>query len=109
METAQLTVLDFADVCSFEHLVDVSGLTRLEIGLLVDSGVILPVDVVTQPPVFHLHYVVVANTARRLRDDFELDGNGMALALALLQRIRETEAALAEVRAQLAQVIATQR
>lgn len=109
MANAQFTLLDFGDVCSLDQLVDVSGLTRDDVTLLVDSGVIVPVDAVAQAPAFHLHYVVVANTARRLRDDFELDGHGLALALTLLQRVRETEAELAAVRAQLTQILATQR
>ena len=41
-------------------------------------------------------HVVTVRTARRLRDDFELDRNGVALALTLLRRIAQLEA---EVRA----------
>lgn len=109
MANAQFTLLDFADVCSLDHLVDVSGLTPQEVALLVDNGVIVPVDAVAPVLIFHLHYVGIALTARRLRDDFELDGHGLALALTLLQRVRETELELAQVRAQLSQVLATQR
>ena len=64
---------------------------------------IVPVDTATQPHAFYLHSIVTVTTARRLRDDFELDLHGLLLALTLLQRLGETEAALAEVRAQLGQ------
>jgi chaperone modulatory protein CbpM len=102
MAHATFTLLDDANVCSFDELADVSGLTSDEVALLVDSGVLVPVDPVAAAMVFHLHYVVVANTARRLRDDFELEGHGLALALTLLRRVHEAEAELAAVRAQFA-------
>ncbi|WP_369125181.1 chaperone modulator CbpM, partial [Cryobacterium sp. RTS3] len=44
-----------------------------------------------------------ARTARRLRDDFELDGHGLAVALNLLRRIRELEAQLTHAQAKLPQ------
>ena len=109
MENAQFTLLDFAAVCPLDHQLDVSGLTREELTLLVDTGVIVPVDATAQTAAFPLHYIVVANTARRLRDDFELDAHGLALALTLLRRMRETEAELAAVKAQLTQILTTQR
>ncbi len=100
MATAMLMLLDDMNVCSLEELIDVSGLTDAEVALLVDSGVLLPVDAEASTLVFHLRYIVVAKTARRLRDDFELDGHGLALALTLLRRLREAEADLAAVHAQ---------
>lgn len=106
MDTVQMVVLDDRNVCSAEHLVDVSGLTPEELALLIDSGVIVPTDAVREPQVFHLHYVVVATTARRLRDDFELDGAGLALALTLLRRVNDAEAELALAKAQLARMLA---
>jgi chaperone modulatory protein CbpM len=81
-------------VCSSEQLAEVSGLSIDEVNDLIDSGVIAPVDPNARPPSFRLHYIVTVNTARRLRDDFELDRHGVALALTLLQRIDELENAL---------------
>lgn len=83
------------EVCTIEHLADVSGLSLDEVKDLVISGVIWPVDASTQRCCFHLMHVVTVRQARRLRDDFELDSNGVALAMTLLRRIRVLEQALA--------------
>ena len=58
------------------------------------SGVIWPADAAVQPRSFHLLHVVTVRQARRLRDDFELDSNGVALAMTLLRRISVLERAL---------------
>ncbi|WP_426175321.1 chaperone modulator CbpM [Massilia sp. TWR1-2-2] len=81
--------------CTIEHLADVSGLSVDEVEDLVVSGVIWPADAVTEPRCFHLLHVVTLRQARRLRDDFELDSNGVALAMTLLRRIKVLERALA--------------
>ncbi|MDY7577454.1 chaperone modulator CbpM [Herbaspirillum sp. RTI4] len=98
-------------VCSAAHLLEVSGLSEDELSDLMDAGVIAAAatdaaaDDMTAPQQslatasFHLHYVVVARRARRLRDDFELDKNGVALALALIQRIDALQAELDAKRA----------
>lgn len=83
-----------SDVCPIEHLAEVSGLAIEEIEDLIETGVIAPVDQTAQPICFRLHYVLTVKAARRLRDDFQLDRHGVALALTLLQRIDELEAAL---------------
>lgn len=67
------------DLCTIEHLADVSGLSLDEVKDLVVSGVIGRADVATQPCCFHLLHVVTARQARRLRDDFGLDSNSVAL------------------------------
>lgn len=43
--------------------------------------------------------VVLVRSARRLRDDFELDDNGLAVALSLLRRVRSLEREIAALRA----------
>jgi chaperone modulatory protein CbpM len=88
-------------VCSAQHLADVSGLSHAELEELIENGVIVPIDEKAQPQSFQLHYVVTANTARRLRDDFELDLNGMVLALTLMRRVDELQKELKAVLAQL--------
>jgi chaperone modulatory protein CbpM len=45
--------------------------------------------------------VVIARTASRLRDDFELDTGSLAVTLTLLERVRELEARIRELEAQL--------
>ena len=87
--------------CSAQHLAEVSGLSVEEIDELIATRVIVPVDEATSPPAFALRWVVTATTARRLRDDFELDRNGVSLALTLMQRIEDLEAQVGSLRAQL--------
>jgi chaperone modulatory protein CbpM len=84
------------EVCTIEHLAEVSGLSLDEVEDLVVSGVIWPADAAKQPRGFHLLHVVTVRQARRLRDDFELDSNGVALAMTLLRRISVLERALSE-------------
>jgi chaperone modulatory protein CbpM len=86
--------LDAGGVCTIEHLAEVSGLSLEEVEDLVVSGVIWPADAATQPRCFQLLHVVTVRQARRLRDDFELDRNGVALAMTLLRRISVLERAL---------------
>ncbi|MFI4939672.1 MAG: chaperone modulator CbpM [Burkholderiales bacterium] len=89
-------------VCSAQYLAEASGLSSAELDELIENGVIVPVDNQAQPQSFHLRYVATANTARRLRDDFELDLHGVALALTLMRRIDELQEELNAIRAQLA-------
>lgn len=98
MANLQITVLDRSATCSIDQLVHDSGLSIEDTVLMIDAGVLVPVDPVAASPMFHLHYVAIANTARRLRDDFELDGHGLALVLTLLRRVNEAESELASLR-----------
>ena len=86
------------EVCRIEHLAEVSGLSIQELQDLVDSGVIEPIDEQDRPMSFALVHVITAKTARRLRDDFELDRHGLALALTLLRRVDQLQAELRELR-----------
>ena len=90
-KASNLIWLDEIEVCTIGHLVETSGMSRDEVDDLVVSGVIWPVDPVLQPCHFHLVHVLTVRQARRLRDDFELDSNGVALAMTLLRRIGELE------------------
>lgn len=99
IDVAEWIWLNDQGVCSARYLVEVSGLSNEELDDLIENGVIVPVDDNAQPKSFQLRYVVTANMARRLRDDFELDRHGVALALTLMRRIDELEAELNSVRA----------
>lgn len=81
-------------VCSIEHLVEVSGLSLEEIEDLVENGLMDPADAAAPSRSFHLLHVVTVRQARRLKDDFQLDRNGLALAMTLLRRIDSLERAL---------------
>jgi chaperone modulatory protein CbpM len=94
MSTHDDGVANEAGPFTLEHLAATSGLSIDELHELIDCGVIVPAAADKQPVVFQMHYVIVARTARRLRDDFELNVQGMALALNLLRRIESLEQAL---------------
>ncbi|MFT4434341.1 chaperone modulator CbpM [Caballeronia sp. 15715] len=93
--------LNDVDVCQVEYLAEASGLSIEEIEDLVDTGIIKPAETGTSARMFQLRYVVTVKTARRLRDDFELDQRGLALALSLLQRIEELQAEIHATKARL--------
>ena len=87
--------LNEAALCSFDDLVELSGLTPDELTMLVESGVLQPAPAEPEQPaarsVFHASCIVQVRSARRLRDDFELDAAGLAVAVNLLGRIQELE------------------
>ena len=89
--TSESVWLNDAHVCRIEHLAEASGLSIGEIEDLVEHGVIVPVADNVLPYDFQLRDIVTARMARRVRDDFELDRNGVSLSLRLLQRIAELE------------------
>ena len=84
--------LNESAVCSIDELAAVSGLSVDDIEDLVDNGLIHPADAPGRS--FHLMHVVTVRKARTLRDDFQLDRNGLALAMTLLRRVEALERAL---------------
>lgn len=87
-------------LCSFDDLAELSGLSRAELATLVDSGVLQSVpEAQSGGSVFYASCIVQVRTARRLRDDFELDESGLAVAVNLLARIQELEHQLNELSA----------
>lgn len=92
---------DDSQVCHIEYLAEVSGLSTDEIEDLVSIGLIAPAYDAVRPPAFGLCCVLTVKTARRLRDDFQLDRHGVALALTLVQQIRELRAELKALQARL--------
>lgn len=101
-KVTEVVWLNALDLCSFEHVLEVSGLTESELQDLVDMGLIHPTGTDPKRYYFHTESIVIARRARRLRDDFELDAQGVAVALSLLERIEGLEAQLADLRARLA-------
>lgn len=93
--------LTATEYCRIEHLVEVSGLSIEEIEDLIETGILVPAKPDTAPPVFHLHCIVTVKTARRLRDDFQLESHGLTLALTLLRKVSDLEAEVAALHAQL--------
>ncbi|WP_394782050.1 chaperone modulator CbpM [Undibacterium sp.] len=103
IEQVQAVWLSETEFCSLEELVSLSGLSRPEVDHLVDMGLIEPDPAMVQgeKTVFQQRWLVVARSARRIRDDFELDTNGLAVAVSLLQRLEALQGELAAARAQL--------
>ena len=93
--------LDEHRVVSLDELVEVSGLREAELLELVSTGALPVLDSPDGRPAFSARVVTLARTACRLRDDFELDMHGLAVALRLLERVRDLESEIASLRAQL--------
>lgn len=91
--------LNASDICSFEHLVQVSGLTPDILLDLINAGILEPTNHDPAHYFFPIDCVVIARTARRLSDDFELDAQGLALALNLMRRIDALETELHRLQA----------
>lgn len=88
---------------SLRELAERSGLSEADLHELVDAGVIAPVDPARAPRHFRAECIVTAKTACRLRDDLELDAHGLAVALTLLDRVRDLEEQLRDLRVKLPQ------
>lgn len=93
--------LDEHRTVTLTELVEVSGLHENELLELVNTGVLPTREVPGGGVAFSARVITLARTASRLRDDFELDTHGLAVALRLLERVRALEGELASLRAQL--------
>jgi chaperone modulatory protein CbpM len=94
--------LNESGVCSLEELAHASGFSCEELEEFVASGVLETVEAEGGGAVaFQADCIVIARTARRLRDDFELDACGVGLAISLLRRIERLEAQVEELSAKL--------
>jgi chaperone modulatory protein CbpM len=86
---------------TLEELAALSGLPAALVRELVECGALAPADPSRGEWTFSARCVVTMRSAGRLRNDFELDANGLALALSFLERIRELESQLHAARAQI--------
>ncbi len=84
---------------SIGELAELSRLTESDLRELQACGVIAPVDSTARASTFDADCLVAARMAARLKEDFELDAQGVALALALLERIRKLETELRDLKA----------
>ena len=101
MKIEQATWLHQHYEFSLEELCELSGLSEAELRELVDYGVLAPADPDAQRWTFSADRLVVARSAFRLRRDLDLDPHGVALAVTLLQRVRDLEEELRDLRAKL--------
>ena len=101
LELTEAIWLDERGAVTLVELAECSGLTQSELRELVDLGALAPLDPDAPEWNFHAQCIVAARTACRLRNDFELDSQGLALVLSLLERVQELEDALQRMDARL--------
>ena len=79
---------------SIADVADLSGLPTSVLDVLVECGALVG-DRPAATVRFETEHVILARAATRLREHFELDDNGLAVAISLLRRVRLLEARLA--------------
>lgn len=99
IEHADALWLDDRTDITLEQLVELSGLSEEVLRELVECGVLAPAEAGPEQWIFASGCITIVQTAKRLHDDFDLDANALALALTLLERIRELESQLQKSRA----------
>lgn len=101
LENAEAHAFDERDTITLSQLLELSGLTEDALRELVDYGALAPVDPQASGAEwsFSARSVIVARTACRLREDFELDTHALSVVLALVERVGVLEAELRAVRA----------
>ena len=93
VEIAQAVYVDETGSITFAQLVQRSGLTETELTDLIECGALVRAS--PSAELYSESCVVVARTARRLRDEFALDdSHALAVVLRLTQRIEALEAKL---------------
>ena len=102
IERTEVVWLESKSDYTAHDLAEMSGLPVELLNELIDCGA-LPVVRETAREHDHVRFakesIALVRAARRLRDDFELDINGLAVALSLQRRMLALEAELAEARA----------
>jgi chaperone modulatory protein CbpM len=83
------------------QLAELSRLSEADLLELIECGVIVPADPRPAQMRFGAPSIVAARTASRLRRDFELDAHAVALAITLLDRIRDLEAQVQDLLARM--------
>ena len=101
IELTEVLWLHEHQALSVNQLAELSVLSEAEIHELVDYGAIAPIDAKAAKLTFDTQCLVIARTACRLRADFDLNTQGVALALTLLDRVHDLEAQLRDLRARL--------
>ena len=72
---------DGEHLLALADLADLSGLSEAEVLDLVDYGALAPADTAAGECFFSVRSIVVARTAHRLRDEFDIEPHGVALLL----------------------------
>lgn len=99
IELTEAVWLEERPELSLEELAELSGLPAEVLRELVDCGVLVPISAQAPEWRFTSGYVATVRTAGRLRTDFDLDANALALVIRLMNRIGELEAQIRALRA----------
>jgi chaperone modulatory protein CbpM len=95
VEFAQAVYIDDGETITFGQLVERSGLTVDELRDLVECGAMTAEAAGAAAARFSERSILVARTARRLRDEYALeDSHSLAVVVRLRQRIDALEAEL---------------
>lgn len=100
-ELTELQWLDTAQEVSLSALMQISGMPEPELRELVACGALTPLDAEAAAWSFTAAQAARMRSASRLRADFDLDVQGLIVALALLERVHALEQRLQELSAQL--------
>ncbi len=106
IERTEVVWLESRSDYSAHDLAEMSGLPSELLDELMECGA-LPTKPEQGRVRFGAETIGLVRTVRRLRDDFELDVNGLAVALSLLRRMRALEDELADTRARSAAIFET--
>lgn len=90
---------------SLAELANLTGLTEAELSGWVDEGLLVPLDPGAAPWRFSADRLVTLQRVCRLRRDFELEPQGLALVWQLLERIHSLEAEVSHLQARLPRVL----
>ena len=101
VELTEAVWLDEHGAITLVELSQCSGLSEDELRDLVELGALHPTDPDAPELSFTAKCISAARAASRLRNDFELDSQGLALVLSLLERVEELESALQRLNARL--------
>jgi chaperone modulatory protein CbpM len=101
VEITEAVWLDERQEFSLEELAELSGLSEPELRQLIDYDALSPAGLHAGAAAFDADCLATARAACRLRNDFDLDAGGLALALTLLRRIHDLEAQVRSLQAQL--------
>ena len=101
VEITEAVWLDESLQLSLTELAQFSGLSEVELSHLIECDVLGTAGPVAARGAFDAQCLAAARIACRLRDDFELDPDGLALVLSLLERIRGLESEVRGLQAQL--------
>ena len=95
IETVEAHWIEARGDYTTRDLAELSGLPLELVDALIAHGAL------SAEPIHAAESVVLVRRARRLRDDFELDPNGFAVALSLLRRMRALEREIETLRSRL--------